>query len=110
MSWSREKPYNELPLLPPAAELESKAVLKATIEARAQLAALEEACKRLPNPAVLINAIQVLEAQASSEIENIVTERHDKAARLCRPWIKYGEYVTIEIDTDAGTAIVKRVE
>ncbi|PPH69987.1 Fic/DOC family N-terminal domain-containing protein, partial [Rathayibacter rathayi] len=27
----------------------------------------------LPNPAVLVNSIQLLEAQASSEIENIVT-------------------------------------
>jgi hypothetical protein len=27
----------------------------------------------------------------------------------CKPWIKYGEYVTIEIDTDAGTATVCKV-
>lgn len=73
MSWKPNQAYNGLPTLPPALEIESKAVLKAAIEARAQLAALDEACKRLPNPAVLVNAIQVLEAQASSEIENIVT-------------------------------------
>jgi hypothetical protein len=28
MSWAPEKPYNDLPLLPPAIELETKAVLK----------------------------------------------------------------------------------
>jgi Fic family protein len=53
--------------------LESKAILKSAIEARAALAALEQAAASLPNPTVLINTIPILEAQASSEIENIVT-------------------------------------
>lgn len=48
-------------------------MLKATIEARAALASLEQAILRIPNPTVLINSIPLLEAQASSEIENIVT-------------------------------------
>lgn len=37
------------------------------------MAALKESCRLIPNPAVLINSIPLLEAQASSEIENIVT-------------------------------------
>lgn len=73
MSWRAEDPYNDLPLLPPAAELETKRVLKATIEARSALATLDQASRRIPNPNVLINSIPLLEAQASSEIENIVT-------------------------------------
>lgn len=73
MSWSPERPYNALPKLPPRAELETKAVLKACIEARAELSALQQATRLIPDPAVLINAIPVLEAQASTEIENIVT-------------------------------------
>lgn len=73
MSWQPDEPYNELPLLPPDAPIESVAVLKAAIEARAQVAALDQATRRMPNPAVLLNAIPILEAQASSEIENIVT-------------------------------------
>lgn len=73
MAWSPDKPYNELPLLPPVASIETLAVLKTAIEARASLAALNEAAKRMPNPTVLLNAIPILEAQASSEIENIVT-------------------------------------
>lgn len=73
MSWSPEKPYNALPKLPPKAELETRAVLKACIEARAQLSALQQATRLIPDPAVLINTIPVLEAQASTEIENIVT-------------------------------------
>lgn len=67
------RPYNELPPLPPRIELESRAVLKLCIEARARLAELKQQAASLPNPAVLINTIPLLEAQASSEIENIVT-------------------------------------
>jgi hypothetical protein len=34
MSFDPDKPYNDLPLLPPKAELESKAVLRKAIRAR----------------------------------------------------------------------------
>lgn len=71
--WSPAKPYDALPKLPPKMELETRAVLKACIEARAELAALKQATGLIPNAAVLINAIPLLEAQASTEIENIVT-------------------------------------
>ena len=67
------KPYNDLPPLPPAQELETRAILKLCIEARAALAKLKEMGQTLPNQAVLINTIPLLEAQASSEIENVVT-------------------------------------
>ena len=74
MTFHAEAPYNDLPSLPPAdVELETRAVLKATIRARAALAALDQAARLLPNPQVLPNAASLLEAQASSEIENIVT-------------------------------------
>ncbi len=73
MSLDPEKPYNDLPDLPPAAQLETTPVLKACIEARAALAALQQAARLIPNPAVLINTMPLLESQASSEIENIVT-------------------------------------
>lgn len=71
--WNPEVPYNDLPLLPPAGDQESRAVLKATVAARAALAGLDQAARLLPNPTVLLNAAMLLEAQASSEIENIVT-------------------------------------
>lgn len=77
MTWIAGKPYNDLPALPPAVDLESKKVLKATIEARTALASLDQASRRIPNPTVLINTIPLLEAQASSEIENIVTTADD---------------------------------
>ena len=67
------RPYNDLPRLPPTAEIETRAVLKACIEARAALAELKVAGELIPNPAILINTIPLLEARASSAIENIVT-------------------------------------
>lgn len=73
MTWRANEPYNDLRALPPAIEVEPREVLKATIEARAALASLDQAARRITNPAVLINSIPLLEAQASSEIENIVT-------------------------------------
>lgn len=73
MRFDPRRPFNALPDLPPGAELESRAVLKACIEARAALAELKSVGMGLPNQAVLINSIPLLEAQASTEIENIVT-------------------------------------
>src|SRR5215213_188947 len=72
-SWRANKPYNEIPLLPPKVDLETKAILKQCIRARAALAELKGAAELIPNPSVLINTLPLLEAQASSEIENIVT-------------------------------------
>ncbi len=68
-----QRPYNDLPLLPPARDVESKAVLKACVRANAALAALRVAGKLIPDQTVLINTIPLLEAKGSSEIENIVT-------------------------------------
>lgn len=71
--WHPERPYNNLPPLPPAYDLETKAILKQCILSRAALAELKQAADLIPNPAILINTLPLLEAQASSEIENIVT-------------------------------------
>ena len=73
MAFDPAKPYNALPALPPDVELESRAVLKACIAARAAVAELKAVGQLIPNQGVLINTIPLLEAQASSEIENIVT-------------------------------------
>ncbi|MBU6299271.1 MAG: Fic family protein [Alphaproteobacteria bacterium] len=73
MPFRPNQPYNGLPSLPPKAEIETKSVLKACIEARAALAELKGVGDLIPNQSVLINSIPLLEAQASSAIENIVT-------------------------------------
>ncbi|MBD3337232.1 MAG: Fic family protein [Candidatus Eisenbacteria bacterium] len=71
--WHPDRPFNELPPLPSAGDLETKSVLRACIEARAAVAALKQAAELIPNPAMLISTLPLLEAQASSEIENVVT-------------------------------------
>ena len=69
-----KKPFNELPDLPPPIELiETTEILKTCIKARVALAELKQAAELIPNSAVLVNALPLLEARASSEIENIVT-------------------------------------
>ena len=73
MPFDRSQPYNDLPLLPPAVELESKAVLKQAIAANRALANLRGLAAQIPNEGVLINSIVLQEARLSSEIENIVT-------------------------------------
>ena len=71
--WHPDRPYNDLPPVPSPEVLETKGVLRACIEARAALAGLKQGAERIPNPSMLINTLPVLEARASSAIENIVT-------------------------------------
>ena len=71
--WEATQPYNALPLLPPVQDIESKDILRQCIGARAALAELKRAADLIPNQSMLINTLPLMEAQASSEIENIVT-------------------------------------
>jgi len=72
-SWKPDLPYKDLPHLPPAVELDTKTVLKQCIKSNTALAELKQAAELIPNQAMLINTLPLLEARASSEIENIVT-------------------------------------
>jgi hypothetical protein len=40
------------------------------------------------------------------EREAVLTIRTEKMHEACSKWFEYGEYLTVEIDTDAGTATV----
>jgi len=71
--FDRNAPFNDLPALPPAAEIETPAVLKKAITASRALAELKGMAERMPNQAMLIDSLVLQEARASSEIENIVT-------------------------------------
>ncbi len=73
VAWAPDQPYNNIPTLPPKLDLETKAVLKQCIVARAALAELKQAAELIPGQGMLINTLPLLEARASSEIENIVT-------------------------------------
>ena len=71
--FNRELPFNDLPPLPPAAEVETAAVLRKAITASRALAELKGMAERMPNQAMLIDSLVLQEARASSEIENILT-------------------------------------
>jgi Fic family protein len=73
MAFDKDRPYNDLPLLPPNAELETKAVLKQALSASRALAELKVAGALIPNQSVLLSTLGLQEAKISSEIENIVT-------------------------------------
>ena len=40
------------------------------------------------------------------EREALIKVRVDKVQIICKKWFKYGEYLTVEIDTDAETCTV----
>lgn len=73
MKFNPNKPYNELPLLPPKAEVETIKILKKTVSASRALAELKGATNSIPNPEILITSIILQEAKSSSAIENVLT-------------------------------------
>lgn len=77
MPFDPEKPYNDLPPLPPGIEIETKKILKKSISASRQLSELNGAITKLPNPHLFIDSINLQEARDSSAIENIITTRDE---------------------------------
>lgn len=74
MSFNKEQPYNDLPLLLPENNIwETMEIYKKLAEARAALAELKGRLPVIPNPLMLINTLVLQEAKDSSTIENIFT-------------------------------------
>lgn len=74
MTFDRDRPYNDLPPLPPRdVALETVSVLKHALAASRALAELKGAGGQIPNQHILLTGIVMQEARLSSEIENIVT-------------------------------------
>lgn len=73
ITFNKNIPYNDLPLLPPKADLETTKVLKKVITSSRALSQLNGAITNLPNPQLFLDTIHLQEAKASSEIENIIT-------------------------------------
>jgi Fic family protein len=73
MAFDPKAPYDNLPLVPPKVDIETKAILKKVASAGRSLAELKGSGATLPNQSILINSLVLREAKASSEIENIVT-------------------------------------
>jgi Fic family protein len=71
--FDRNKPYNDLPNLPPKEEfLDTDILIKWGLASRS-LATLNKNVFRIPNPTMLINTIALREAKTSTAIENIFT-------------------------------------
>ena len=70
----------DLPMLPPAAELETRPVLRQLARASRALAELKGYAATIPNQHILLNAVTINEAKDSSALENIVTT-HDELYR-----------------------------
>ncbi len=70
----REKPWNELPLLPIDKELYyTIEIIEKLGNAKAALGKLQGRSAAIPNQGIFINTISLQEAKTSSEIENIFT-------------------------------------
>ena len=92
--FDRNRPYNDLPLLPPAVELETPAILKQAITANRVLAELKGLAQRIPNQGILINGLVLQEARLSSEIENILTT-NDAQCLNCTSRVRNSSTTTI---------------
>lgn len=77
MPYKKETAYNNLPILPPHAELETVQILKKTVSAHKALAELHGWSYMQANPLLLLQAVSLQEAKSSSEIENVVTTNDD---------------------------------
>ena len=73
----KNKPFNDLPDLPPDYNLETSAIFKAAIKANKLLAELKGFCQTLPHPELLLNTIILQESKESNAIENIVTTQDE---------------------------------
>lgn len=69
-----KQPYNDLPFLPPPRkQIETIPILRQAHKTAAALGELKGLANTLPNPDILLNAVILREATASSEIENVIT-------------------------------------
>lgn len=98
----RNKPWNDLPLLPIDKNLfETIEIFKVLGEAKAALARLQGRSAIIPNQGLLINTISLQEAKISSEIENIFTtddelykaysEDHSESSSASKEVLRYRE-------------------
>lgn len=74
MKYDRQKPFDDLPMLPPNVDIENNPkILQKLVLASRALATVNGNLNRLPNPLMLVNTIALQEAKTSTEIENIFT-------------------------------------
>lgn len=96
MTFIKERAHNSLSDLPPIGEIDSKPVLKQAIRSNKALASLKNICNSLPNQNILLDALTLLEAKDSSEIENIFTT-HDKLFHAALFGYRKADHATKEV-------------
>ena len=112
MTTKSNKAFNDLPLLPPKESLvETIAILKQESKSAVALAESKGLTNTLPNPNILINAMILKEAQASSGIENVITTQ-DKLyqalyAKSAKPDVATKEVLRYREALLMGTLLIK---
>lgn len=112
MTKKSNKAFNNLPILPPKQSMvETIAILKQESKSAVALAELKGLANTLPNQNILINAIILKEAQASSGIENIITTQ-DKLyqalyAKSAKPDVATKEVLRYREALLMGTQLIK---
>lgn len=103
----KNKPYNDLPDLPPANFTESSEIFRHLAKASRYLGELDGLCASLPDPELLISTIVLQESKNSSAIENIVTTQDElykaateeqKASHAAKEVLSYREALYIGLD------------
>jgi hypothetical protein len=75
-SMKTDKPFNELPLLPPEVNVKTPEIMDQLVLSARALAELKGVAVTLPSQNILIDILPASEAKSSSEVENIITS-HD---------------------------------
>ncbi len=75
MAFDKNAPFDELPRLPPCADLETPEIMKACIKASRSLAELKGLMGSIPDQRILLELLPLRESEASSAIENILSSK-----------------------------------
>jgi len=57
----------------------------------------------------VIEEVNKMDNLDEDEREDLIISRREKVAEICEEWFSYSEYLTVEIDTEAKTAVVSKV-
>lgn len=91
----------QIPTLPLAADIETKAVLRQLNLANKKLAELKGISRIVPNPSILIRTLSLQEAKDSSAIESIITT-HDELYKAEIGAVKFSSPAAKEVSTYAN--------
>lgn len=55
-------------------------------------------------------SVEEISGIEEDELEDLIKNREEKLSKFIRKWVEYDEYLTVEFDTEAGTASVVQRE